>query len=103
MVIAYEPVWAIGTGKTATPEQAEETHAAIRAFMAKAVSEEVAEKATKMKLYLHILYVCMSTHTSFRICICIYWLMRPGFFVGSPLHMTYNLVCIGMYGSDNYV
>lgn len=44
-MIAYEPVWAIGTGKTATPEQAEETHAAIRAFMAKAVSEEVAEKA----------------------------------------------------------
>jgi triosephosphate isomerase len=30
MIIAYEPVWAIGTGKTATPEQAEEVHAAIR-------------------------------------------------------------------------
>jgi triosephosphate isomerase len=30
MVVAYEPVWAIGTGKTATPEQAEEVHAAIR-------------------------------------------------------------------------
>eukprot|EP00930_Biecheleria_cincta_P076436 TRINITY_DN63660_c0_g1_i1.p1 TRINITY_DN63660_c0_g1~~TRINITY_DN63660_c0_g1_i1.p1 ORF type:complete len:378 (+),score=107.26 TRINITY_DN63660_c0_g1_i1:79-1212(+) len=44
IVIAYEPVWAIGTGKVATPEQAEETHAAIRAFMAKTVSEEVAEK-----------------------------------------------------------
>lgn len=44
VVIAYEPVWAIGTGKVATPDQAEETHAAIRAFMAKAVSEKVAEK-----------------------------------------------------------
>ncbi|CAE7591786.1 Tpi [Symbiodinium natans] len=44
IVIAYEPVWAIGTGKVATPEQAEETHAAIRAYLAKAVSEEVAEK-----------------------------------------------------------
>jgi len=44
IVIAYEPVWAIGTGKVATPEQAEETQAAIRAFLAKAVSEEVAEK-----------------------------------------------------------
>jgi triosephosphate isomerase (TIM) len=31
VVIAYEPVWAIGTGKTATPEQAQEVHAAIRA------------------------------------------------------------------------
>ena len=32
-VIAYEPVWAIGTGKTATPEQAQEVHAAIRALV----------------------------------------------------------------------
>ncbi len=32
MVIAYEPVWAIGTGKTATPEQAEQVHAAIRSY-----------------------------------------------------------------------
>lgn len=31
VVVAYEPVWAIGTGKTATPEQAQEVHAAIRA------------------------------------------------------------------------
>ena len=43
IVIAYEPVWAIGTGKTATPDVAEETHAAIRAFMASAVSPAVAE------------------------------------------------------------
>ena len=34
-VIAYEPVWAIGTGKTATPEQAQEVHAHIRADVAK--------------------------------------------------------------------
>jgi len=32
-VIAYEPVWAIGTGKTATPEQAQEVHAFIRAVL----------------------------------------------------------------------
>jgi triosephosphate isomerase len=45
MVIAYEPVWAIGTGKTATPEQAEEVHRFIRGklerFYSKAVSEEI--------------------------------------------------------------
>lgn len=42
-VVAYEPVWAIGTGKVATPEQAQEVHAAIRAGLAK-VSAEVAAK-----------------------------------------------------------
>merc|ERR1719305_1265738 len=34
VVIAYEPVWAIGTGVTATPEQAQETHKQIRAWLA---------------------------------------------------------------------
>ncbi|MDR0521299.1 MAG: triose-phosphate isomerase [Planctomycetaceae bacterium] len=43
-VIAYEPVWAIGTGKVATPEQAEEVHAAIRKMIEKNYSKEVAEK-----------------------------------------------------------
>ena len=33
IVLAYEPVWAIGTGKTATAAQAEEVHALIRAFL----------------------------------------------------------------------
>ncbi len=41
VVLAYEPVWAIGTGKTATPEQAQEVHAAIRAWLAEHVSPEV--------------------------------------------------------------
>ena len=34
VVIAYEPVWAIGTGVTATPEQAQEVHAALRVWLA---------------------------------------------------------------------
>jgi triosephosphate isomerase len=42
--IAYEPVWAIGTGKTASPEQAQEVHASIRAWIAKHVSADVAAK-----------------------------------------------------------
>jgi triosephosphate isomerase (TIM) len=42
VVLAYEPVWAIGTGKVATPEQAEETHAQIRDWFAQNVSPEVA-------------------------------------------------------------
>ena len=42
VVIAYEPVWAIGTGVTASPEQAQETHAAIRSWIAHEVSCDVA-------------------------------------------------------------
>lgn len=42
IVIAYEPVWAIGTGKTATPEMAEETHKVIRAEVAKLLGAEIA-------------------------------------------------------------
>lgn len=43
-MIAYEPVWAIGTGKTATPQIAQEAHQAIRMWLAENVSEEVAEE-----------------------------------------------------------
>jgi triosephosphate isomerase len=43
LVIAYEPIWAIGTGKTATPEQAEEVHAFIRKLVAKIAGQEAAD------------------------------------------------------------
>jgi triosephosphate isomerase len=49
IVIAYEPVWAIGTGRTATPEQAQEVHAYIRAAMGKIYGESLAE-------LLHVIY-----------------------------------------------
>lgn len=42
IVIAYEPVWAIGTGKTASPEQAEEVHAFIRGLLGQLFTEDVA-------------------------------------------------------------
>lgn len=42
-VIAYEPVWAIGTGKTATPEQAQEVHEYIRELLAKQYSKSIAD------------------------------------------------------------
>lgn len=44
VIIAYEPVWAIGTGKVATPEQAQEVHAFIRAELVKLFGTAVAEK-----------------------------------------------------------
>ena len=43
LVVAYEPVWAIGTGLTATPEQAEDVHALIRAVLAEGFGQEVAD------------------------------------------------------------
>ena len=42
IVVAYEPVWAIGTGKTATPEQAQAVHAVLRAQLHHAASEHAA-------------------------------------------------------------
>ncbi|MBQ2511124.1 MAG: triose-phosphate isomerase [Bacteroidales bacterium] len=42
VVIAYEPVWAIGTGKTATPDQAQEIHAHIRSLLATKYGKEIA-------------------------------------------------------------
>ena len=43
VVIAYEPVWAIGTGKTATKEQAQEVHGELRHWLSKSVSKEVGD------------------------------------------------------------
>ncbi len=44
VVIAYEPVWAIGTGKTATPEQAQEIHAHIRSLLTAKYGKELADE-----------------------------------------------------------
>lgn len=58
VVIAYEPVWAIGTGKVATPEQAQEVHAFIRQWFTD-------------KVLLHCLYqLHVSGH---RCCLCTLW------------------------------
>lgn len=43
IIIAYEPVWAIGTGRTATPEQAQEMHGFVRQTLARQHSAEIAE------------------------------------------------------------
>lgn len=45
ITIAYEPVWAIGTGRTASPEDADSAHAFIRSLLAKKYGKDVAEKA----------------------------------------------------------
>ncbi len=44
VVIAYEPVWAIGTGETASPEQAQEIHAHIRSLIADKYGKEIADE-----------------------------------------------------------
>lgn len=48
VTIAYEPVWAIGTGKTATPDQAQDVHAMIRQLLAKIYNEDIAQ-ATRIQ------------------------------------------------------
>ena len=48
VAIAYEPVWAIGTGLVATPEQAQEVHAQIRAWLKDTVSEEASNNTRVM-------------------------------------------------------
>jgi len=45
LVIAYEPVWAIGTGENATPDQAQEVHAFIRQWLSKNISSDFANRA----------------------------------------------------------
>lgn len=44
LIVAYEPVWAIGTGETATPEQAQEMHKYIRSLLVKHFGSEIAEQ-----------------------------------------------------------
>lgn len=46
LVLAYEPVWAIGTGLTASPEQAQEIHAYIRSLVSDKYGKEVAENCS---------------------------------------------------------
>ncbi len=46
IILAYEPVWAIGTGETATPEQAQEMHAFIRRTLAEKYSDEMAQEVS---------------------------------------------------------
>ena len=46
VILAYEPVWAIGTGETASPEQAQEMHAFIRSLLAEKGSEQIAAQTS---------------------------------------------------------
>jgi len=44
VIIAYEPVWAIGTGRNATPQQAQEVHAFIRSLLEKLFGSAIAQR-----------------------------------------------------------
>lgn len=71
IVIAYEPVWAIGTGKVATPAQAQETHALTRVWLASTVSQDVAEN-------VRIIYGgSVSASNCKELCTSIYTTLHP--------------------------
>ena len=53
VVLAYEPVWAIGTGKVATPQQAQDVHAALRKWLA----ENVSGKWTTESILMCLMFV----------------------------------------------
>jgi triosephosphate isomerase (TIM) len=46
IIVAYEPIWAIGTGETASPEQAQEMHAAIRASLQRTYGKKIADNTS---------------------------------------------------------
>lgn len=63
IVVAYEPVWAIGTGKVASPEQAQEVHVAVRDWIKQNVSDEAASKT-------RIIYGGNTLLTATLYCVC---------------------------------
>jgi triosephosphate isomerase len=58
VVVAYEPVWAIGTGKVATPEQAQEVHAVVRKWFSETVSPQVRQRLL-LKPYKIFTFICL--------------------------------------------
>ena len=73
VVIAYEPVWAIGTGDVASPAQAQEVHAHIRNFLANTVSKSVAESTRIIygkpnSLFFHV--ITLNVLSPRRFCQC---------------------------------
>ena len=66
VVIAYEPVWAIGTGKTATPDQAQEVHAALRKWLTDNVSADVANSTRILYGGKRICCLLASVMTKYR-------------------------------------
>ena len=65
VVIAYEPVWAIGTGRTASPEQAQEVHESLRKWLNVNVSSDVAKSVRilygGLNNFLHTIINILST------------------------------------------
>jgi Triosephosphate isomerase len=64
IVIAYEPVWAIGTGLTATPQIAQDVHSYIRGYIAKVYSQEVADEVSPLYPNHHNLYSAIHSNAT---------------------------------------
>ena len=91
MVVAYEPVWAIGTGLTATPQQAQDVHAHIRAWLREHVGAVVAD-STRIVYGGTRLYFCSHIFSKKKIAMFFFSFLRLSLSLCPCLSLSLSLL-----------